>query len=118
MSIVACVSGTANVTASSRIKPKTTETKTDVHMPVAAILDALARLLGRVRRRIEPGDRVLRHQEPEPKTNQNAGLENDGRSTPVARVVHGLREDVRERLMLSGTMMRMPTTSTTPTMCQ
>jgi hypothetical protein len=35
------VSGIANVTATRRMKPKTADTKTDVHMPVAAIRDAL-----------------------------------------------------------------------------
>ena len=73
MSIVACVSGTREVTATSRIKPKTTETKTDVHMPVAAIRDALLRLLGRVRRRVEPVIVYCDIRRPSPNTNQNAG---------------------------------------------
>ena len=55
-----------------------------------------------MRRRIEPGDRVLRHQEPEPEDEPERRIGERGRSTPVARVVHGLREDVRERLMLIG----------------
>ena len=102
MSIVACVSGIAKVTASSRIQPKTTETKTDVHMPVAAILDAL-----RVSSAVcaDASNPVIVYwdiRSPSPKTNQNAGLENEVVPSPVARVVHRLREDVRERLMLIG----------------
>ena len=61
---VGCVPGKANVTANSRIQPKTTETKTDVYMPTAADREALARLLGRVCRRVEARDRVLGHQQP------------------------------------------------------
>src|SRR4051794_13680646 len=39
-SSVPCVSGTANVTASSSTHPKATETTTDMYMPTAAIRDA------------------------------------------------------------------------------
>src|SRR5262245_1410492 len=35
-----CVSGTANVTARSRIQPNTTETTTDMYIPTAAMRDA------------------------------------------------------------------------------
>ena len=77
MSIVACVSGTANVTASRRIQPKTTETKTDVHMPVAAILDALLVSSAVCADASNPVIVYCDIRSPSPRTNQNAGLENE-----------------------------------------
>src|SRR5215210_757126 len=40
LSIAPCVLGTASVTATSRMKPKTTETTTDMYMPTAAMREA------------------------------------------------------------------------------
>ena len=48
------VLGMANVTATSRMNPKTTDATTDMYIPTAADARGLVRLLGHVRGRVEP----------------------------------------------------------------
>ena len=84
------MSGTANVTATSRTKPKTTETTTDMMMPEGAPRAAFLRLLAHVRRGVVAGERVLGHQQadPEHEPEQRAREARAGE----ARVVDRLRE--------------------------
>ncbi len=77
LSTTLCVSGIAKVTASSRIQPKTTETNTDVHMPVAAMREASFVSSAVCADASKPVIVYWDIRRPRPNTNQNAGLEND-----------------------------------------
>ncbi len=74
-SIVACVSGTAKVTASRRIHPKITETKTAVHIPVAAMREAFCVSSAVCAEASNPVIVYCDMSSPSPNTNQNAGLD-------------------------------------------
>ena len=71
------VLGIAKVTATSRMNPKTTDTKTDVHIPVAAILDALFVSSAVCADASNPVIVYWAIRSPSPKTNQNAGFPNE-----------------------------------------
>ena len=72
----ASVPGIANVTARRSIQPKTTETTTDVHMPVAAMRDACFVSSAVCADASNPVIVYWDISRPSPNTNQNAGLEN------------------------------------------
>ena len=111
--------GIANVTASSRIQPKITETTTTaMYIPTAAAR-RVVRLLGHVGRRVEPGDRVLGEQQAEPEHEPERRVREVVVRVAVARGVHRLREHVAENdWWWSGTMISTRTMNATPTMCQ
>src|SRR6476659_3398900 len=67
------VPGIANVTATSRMNPKTTETKTEVHIPVAAIRDAWFVSSAVCAEASNPVIVYCDNRSPSPNTNQNAG---------------------------------------------
>ena len=56
------------------MNPKKTDTMTACHHPDGGRARRLVRLLGHVRRGVVARDRVLRHRESDPKTNQNVML--------------------------------------------
>src|SRR5436190_5667717 len=70
------VLGIAKVTATRRMNPKTTETKTEVHMPTAAPRDALFVSSAVCAEASNPVMVYWAISKPRPKTNQNAGFEN------------------------------------------
>src|SRR5206468_2940782 len=72
-SVSSVVPGIANVTARSRIHPKTTETNTDVHIPVAAMRDALFVSSAVWADASNPVIVYWDISRPSPNTNQNAG---------------------------------------------
>ena len=101
-SIAPSVLGIASVTASSSTKPKITEATTDMYMPTAAMREASASLLGHVRRRVEAGDRVLRHQEPRQEDVDEHEAAEVLVAGPEAGRVDCLAEGVAERLVVVG----------------
>ena len=68
--------GIENVTASSRIQPKMTETTTDVHMPTAAPRDALCVSSAVCAEASKPVIVYWDSSSPSPKTNQKVGCVN------------------------------------------
>src|SRR5258705_1619680 len=76
---VPCTSGTANVTATSRMNPNTTETTTDMMMPSAAPRAAPLVSSLRCAEASKPVIVYCAISSPIPKTNQNTGCE---KSTP------------------------------------
>src|SRR5688572_1015598 len=75
LSSAPCVSGTANVTASRRIQPKKTDATTDVHMPVAAIREALFVSSAVCAEASKPVIVYWASRSASPHTNQNVGLD-------------------------------------------
>ena len=112
--------GSARVTATSRMNPKTTEATTDMYMPTAAERDALCVSSADVRGCVEARDRVLGHQQ--------AGQEDVPEDDAAERVrssfaappgqVERLGEDEAERLVIVRDDERMTTITATPIMCQ
>ena len=93
--------GIAKVTATRRIQPKITETTTEVHIPIAAIREALLVSSAVCADASNPVIVYCASSMPSPSTSRNVELDT-GRSAPEARVVDGLREHVRERLVPVG----------------
>ena len=67
-----CVLGIAKVTATSRTKPKTTETTTDMYIPTAAIRDALCVSSAICAEASNPVIVYCDIRKPSPNTSQNA----------------------------------------------
>ena len=65
------------MTATRRMNPNTTETKTDVHMPTAAPLDAALVSSAVCADASKPVIVYCESSRPSPNTNQNAGFAND-----------------------------------------
>ena len=78
------------------MKPKITETTTDMYIPTAAMREALVGLLGHVRRGVEARDRVLGHQEAEAEHEPEDRVVEAGHVVAVAGCVHLLAEHVAE----------------------
>src|SRR5213083_1441763 len=76
------VLGMANVTATRRTNPKTTDTKTDVHIPTAAPRDALFVSSAVCAEASNPVMVYWAISRPRPKTNQKAGFENETVAPP------------------------------------
>ncbi len=77
LSSAPCVSGIAKVTASSRIQPKKTDATTDVHIPVAAIREALFVSSAVCAEASKPVIVYCASSRPRPQTNQNVGLDHE-----------------------------------------
>ena len=99
-------------------QPKMTETTTDIHMPTAAIRDALFVSSAVCAEASNPVIVYCARSRPSPQTNQKIGFDQRGRPVPEARVVDGLREHVRERLVVVRDDDEDATMTATPTMCQ
>src|ERR671925_541840 len=115
-SSVPCTSGTAKVTATSSMKPKTTETTTAETIPQAAARDAwrVSSLMC-----AEASQALIVYcamSKPIPKTNQNTALEKFWPEKPELLIVSPKTKPTD--WCRSGTTIRMTTMTSTPTMCQ
>ncbi len=112
------VSGIAKVTASRRIQPKITEATTEVHIPVAAIREALFVSSAVCADASNPVIVYCASSSPRPHTNQNVGLDHDVVPPPKPELLTVSVKTYESDWCRSGTMIRTATMTATPTMCQ
>src|SRR5688572_20154612 len=111
-----CVLGIANVTATSRIQPKMTETTTEVHMPTAAPREALLVSSAACADASKPVIVYCGSSIPRPSTSRNASP-NDVVPSPKPELLIVSVKTYESDWWSFGTMIRMATMTTTPTMC-
>jgi hypothetical protein len=109
------VSGTANVTATSRMNPKKTETTTDMIIPQAAPSDALRVSSLMCAEASNPVIVYCAIRRPVPKTYQKAMLPQPVPEKPELLIV-SVKTNPND-WWCSGTTIRIATTTSTPTMC-
>ena len=109
-------SGTANVTASRRIQPKTTDATTDMYIPTAAMRDAACVSSAMCADASNPVIVYCDIRSPSPKTYQNMIEPKFVPENPELLSV-SVKTNPTERWW-SGTTMQTSTMIATPTMCQ
>jgi len=110
------VSGTANVTASSRIQPKITDATTDMYMPTAAMREAVRVSSAMCAEASKPVIVYCDIRRPRPKTNQNMIEPQPAPEKPELLIVSPKTYSID--WCRSGTMIRTRTMNATPAMCQ
>src|SRR5262245_16693433 len=108
--------GIANVTARRRIQPKITETTTEVHIPVAAIREALLVSSAVCADASKPVIVYCGSSMPSPSTSRNASP-NEVVPSPKPELLIVFVNTYESDWWLSGTMIRIATITTTPAMC-
>ena len=108
--------GIANVTATRRIQPKITETTTDVHIPIAAIRDALLVSSAVCADASNPVIVYCGSSMPSPSTSRNASP-NWVVPSPKPELLIVCVKTYESDWWSLGTMIRIATITTTPTMC-
>jgi hypothetical protein len=107
--------GMANVTATSRMNPKITDTTTDMTMPIAAVREAFLVSSLMWADASYPVIVYCAIRSPIPHTTQNIGFEKPWPWNPEKFSVSVKTNE--SDLWWSGTMIRTPTTTATPAMC-
>src|SRR5687768_6623816 len=117
-SIAPSVLGTASVTATRRMKPKITETTTDMYMPTAAIRDALCVSSAMCADASKPVIVYCAINRPVANTYQNTGLPKLMSALPKPDAFTVSPNTYPSDWWLSGTRSSTPTMKRTPAMCQ